>query len=456
MRATREAHMKRLRNGAIPGVLLVLAIATACVCLSGQTHAASAAAASATGDSLREQLGAIGYLDRFEVVAPEDREKCGVTRFETDRASPGVNLFILRTPWSVVLLDMYGEPVHTMFPDGGAEGWHHVEPLSKGRFLAVHRNHAVLEFASDSSIRWRTELHAHHDVRLGLLGEIYTLGRRLRRVPRSGGAVFVVDDFIAELSPDGKIRREISLLEVFGDCPSLDHFDWKDLWLTRSLYLLRRFIPPQRRFRERYDLFHTNSIQVLDRDVEGLCERGDLLISVRNRDLIAVVDPDEERFVWSWGEGMLDKAHHATLLDDGNILIFDNGLSRGWSRVIELNPLTRRIEWEYVGDPPESFWSRTRGSAQRLPNGDTLITESDRGHVFEVTREGDIVWEYHTPLFQEGDDFVRSPIYRMMRYDESIFGQLDRPQSGAEKLPTHSPRATTPLASSSCRPTLRK
>jgi hypothetical protein len=102
------------------------------------------------------------------------------------------------------------------------------------------------------------------------------------------------------------------------------------------------------------------------------------------------------------------------MVGDGNILIFDNGVEREYSRVLEVNPGTGKIEWEYVGDPPETFYSPTKGSAQRLPNGNTLICESDRGRAFEITREGEIVWEWWNPEFKNQG---RAQVYRMIRID---------------------------------------
>ena len=62
-----------------------------------------------------------------------------------------------------------------------------------------------------------------------------------------------------------------------------------------------------------------------------------------------------------------------------------------------VNPETEKIEWLYKSSPPDNFFSITRGSNERLPNGNTLITESDKGRVFEVTKEGEVVWEFYSP-----------------------------------------------------------
>ena len=90
------------------------------------------------------------------------------------------------------------------------------------------------------------------------------------------------------------------------------------------------------------------------------------------------------------------------MLDNGNIVLYDNGYSRGYTRVLEIDPVTHDIVWEYQGSPPESFFSATLGSVQRLPNGNTLIAESVRGRLIEVTPDREIVWEYWNPSWQDG------------------------------------------------------
>jgi hypothetical protein len=163
------------------------------------------------------------------------------------------------------------------------------------------------------------------------------------------------------------------------------------------------------------DIFHNNTVALIDKNIEGLCKKGDILISVRQLDTIAIMSRKTEKIIWEWGPGELDRQHHPTLLDNGNILIFDNGPARGFSRVIEVNPLSRQIEWEFKTHPPEKFYSVTRGASQRLPNGNTLITESNKGHVFEVTKNGEIVWDFYTPQTIQRAHMERAIIYRMMR-----------------------------------------
>jgi hypothetical protein len=106
------------------------------------------------------------------------------------------------------------------------------------------------------------------------------------------------------------------------------------------------------------------------------------------------------------------------VLENGNILLFDNGVYRKYSRVIEIDPRSGKIVWEYKGNPPESFFYVDRGAAQRLPNGNTLIVDSAEGRVIEVTKSGEVVWEFYNPVI-DAKEQKRAKIYRMMRFTDT-------------------------------------
>ena len=72
-----------------------------------------------------------------------------------------------------------------------------------------------------------------------------------------------------------------------------------------------------------------------------------------------------------------------------------------FSRVVEIDPQTAEVTWQYKDTPPFAFYSPFMGSAQRLPNGNTHVTESAKGRLFEITRDGEVVWEYVLPWFGE-------------------------------------------------------
>jgi len=106
----------------------------------------------------------------------------------------------------------------------------------------------------------------------------------------------------------------------------------------------------------------------------------DILVSIRVINTIAVIDRATGDLKWRWGHEELGHQHNPTILENGNILLFDNGLhslskaiNPSRSRVVEINPKTDKIEWEYVDKDLMSFYSPICAGAQRLPNGNTLI-----------------------------------------------------------------------------------
>ena len=181
----------------------------------------------------------------------------------------------------------------------------------------------------------------------------------------------MLGDFVQEITPDGSVVNE-----------------WK-LWA--NLDVDEDIIGP---IGNRREWTHCNSLNITP--------DGDLLVSFRRTDTVGIVDKESGKFKWKWGPGELSHQHNPTFLDNGHVLIFDNGsYSRGMqrSRVVEVDMETNEIVWSYEGSPPMSFYSFHISSADRLPNGNTLICEGAHGRIFEVTSGKQIVWEYINPYF---------------------------------------------------------
>lgn len=168
-----------------------------------------------------------------------------------------------------------------------------------------------------------------------------------------------------------------------------------------------------------YDYFHLNSLQIIPANTrendDPAFKQGNWLISFRDLNLIAILDKNSKQVLWSLKSGdlsgRLDSQHGPLLLANGNILLFDNGSKRKWSRVIEIDPVSRNIVWEYKN---KGFFSRIMGYAQPLPNGNILITESENWRMFEVTREKTKVWEFFNRTPYRKSTMRES--YRMIRY----------------------------------------
>ncbi len=319
----------------------------------------------------------------------------GVTRHDPRRAAAGVNLYTSAHAANARLMDMEGKVLHEWgyafrdvwprYPEGQRKlstFWRRTHLFENGDLLAIYEGLGIIKIDKDSNLLWASDLRAHHDLEVLPDGTIYVLSREAHLVPRISKDRPVLEDFISVLDPDGTERRRISILEA------MEGSEFDDDWSAR--------------INLGGDLFHTNTLELLDNrlaDRNPAFTQGNFLVSMLLLDLIAVIDPDKGVV---WGKvGPYKGQHDPQVLDNGTVMVFDNlgggGDDAQASRVLELDPSTWQVVWSYEGTPAEPFFSETCGLAQRLPNGNTLITETDLGRAFEITREGDVVWEFYNP-----------------------------------------------------------
>jgi len=140
------------------------------------------------------------------------------------------------------------------------------------------------------------------------------------------------------------------------------------------------------------DWLHINAIDFNEKT-------GEIVLSVHGMNELWVIKKgSDEGIQYRWGLGQLHGQHDTRFLENGNILIFNNGTRQARSSsVVEVNPTTSEVVWEYIGDPPTTFFSGHISGAERLANGNTLICSGEKARVFEVTPEKDIIWEYAYP-----------------------------------------------------------
>ncbi len=202
------------------------------------------------------------------------------------------------------------------------------------------------------------------------------------------------------------------------------------------------------------DWFHMNSISWLgpNRHYDGGDERfhpDNIIMDGRQSNIIAIIDRKTGKLAWKLGPyftatkalrkmGQIIGQHHAHIIPrglpgEGNILVYDNGGAAGYgapnptspdgvsnarrdfSRVLEFDPLTLEIKWQYpaAGFGMGRLYSAFVCSAQRLPNGNTMITEGNGGRIIEVTPEHEIAWEYISPYVNRTMKFTL--VYRAYR-----------------------------------------
>jgi hypothetical protein len=191
----------------------------------------------------------------------------------------------------------------------------------------------------------------------------------------------------------------------------------------------------------------------------------------RQTNIIAIISRKTGKIVWQLGPdynaspalkklGWIIGQHHAHIIPkglpgEGNLLVFDNGgwagygapnpgapagvgnAQRDYSRVVELNPLTLELVWQYPflnfedGETLQHLvlYSAFVSSAQRLPNGNTLITEGENGHFIEITPRHEVVWDYVNPYFSK--QMMTNWVYRAYRVPYEWVPQAEKPRGRA-------------------------
>ena len=269
----------------------------------------------------------------------------------------------------------------------------------------------------------------------------------------------LLDDTIIEVTWDG---------EIVWEWICSDHFDEMGFGEEAKNVLARS---PGMHFAGggMGDWMHMNSMSLLgpNRWFDDSDERfhpDNIIWDGRQTNIIAVIDKKTGKIVWQLGPeftatealrniGQIIGQHHAHMIPrglsgEGNILVFDNGGQAGYgapnpgapsgvnnalrdfSRVIEFNPVTLEVVWQYPKRgpgfmPAGGFYSSFVSSAQRLPNGNTMITEGHDGRIFEVTPEQEIVWEYLSPY--TGKALKTNLVYRAYRLPYEWAPQAARP-----------------------------
>lgn len=277
------------------------------------------------------------------------------------------------------------------------------------RNLLVRRNEYIVKYDSNGNVVWvEGKLPCHHDFTISDDNTILALSTEKHKYKGRD----IIFDVIMELSCDGDILsrwstyENLNYLRQFHGSSPLDKQADPNTVMHEEDY-------------GDYDYYHMNSIQILPATPIGKedkrFQKGNWLISLSETRLVLILDKKTRKIVWHWSADEIEDVHMPRMLNNGNILILDNGDrgERDFSRVIELNPANKEIVWEYTADPPETFFTDFGGSAQRLPNGNTLITETEKGRVFEITKNKEIVWEWFNPKINE--EGKRETVYRMLR-----------------------------------------
>lgn len=253
----------------------------------------------------------------------------------------------------------------------------------------------LVKLDKDSNVIWSFTGYPNNDFEVAPDGTIYVINHEIREDDLDNNTLPItpfLEDNILILSPDGKEIKSVSIMDA------IDHSKFKDMFKN---------VPDE----DSGDPTHSNSLTYFKADHPTIpwIKEGYIMVSIRNINAMAVIDPESEEVVHAY-RLQTNMQHDLDYLGNGNFMVFDNRGSYtegGFTRVLEFHPETQEVFWQYDPQPDASdvlFESEFWGAQQRLENGNTLIVHAALGRLIEVTPNADIVWDYRVPFSYTKED----------------------------------------------------
>ena len=416
----------------------------------------------------------------------------GTTIYDPARAWNGYTVLSPLGTEAAIVIDMNGNIVKRwdgysnsaggparVLPDGGIIAAAGTRPPYQESLELVQRDFAgnvVWRFDRNEQVQARDgatiwSLRQHHDwqredfpagyyapgVEPAAAGSKTLVLTHTSRIEPAVADVMLEDDRIIEVTWEG---------EVVWEWVASEHID--ELGFDPAARAVIKAAPGFNAGRGGFDWLHLNSATYLGPnrwfdEGDARFAPSNVIVSSRQASLLAIIGRDGS-IVWRLGPDFSQTEelrairqiigqHQAHLIPkglpgEGNLLVFDNGGASGYgftnpiaidgsgafvrpnSRVLEIDPVTLVLVWSYSA--PGQFFASNISGAQRLPNGNTLVTEGTSGRLFEVTTDGTIVWEYVSPLFARGaGPRPSNAVYRAYRLPYAWIPQIARPSEKA-------------------------
>jgi len=318
-----------------------------------------------------------------------------------EKAAPGYVLYSPDHSNKFLLIDLDGEIVH----EWPAWTSHFGYMLPNGHLLLDtefspdrDRDLGIVELDWDGNDVWFCPCQVHHDFQRLDNGNTMVLCHREQEKPEVAPGL-LLSTYLYEVTPECEVVWEWYAEEHIEELQRLAGIEFP---------------------RQEQDWTHSNTVQVLPETPASRDPRfkpGNVIVSHRQLDAAVVIERETGEIVWVWGPGTMSHQHATHFLPNGHMLCFDNGTMRKWSAVWEVEPISGEIVWSYRGNEKEPFFAAALSNAQRLWNGNTFVCSGSRpdlGRLFEVTPDGEIVWDFQNPYagYAEGELIV----YRAYKY----------------------------------------
>jgi|SRR5271157_96226 len=439
---------------------------------------------------------AVIVIVAFSVISAEAYEllygPTGLIRYNKEKAYDGYTLFAPSLSTTTYLMDMEGNVVHTwkskylpglfamLLPNGNLLRAGRPEPNPEKTPVAFGGTSGLIqEIDWDGNVIWEYKEYTptmmqHHCFNIMPNGNILFVGWEYKsaaeaikkgRDPKRMPKEFVWEgkkytglwpDYVKEVNRDKKVVWEWHAWDHIGKGPKKLNINYQ--------------LPKAAGYMHVPDWTHFNTVDYIP-------ETDQILVNSRNFGEFFLINHKTGEIEYRWGNpttygkgkkpGFVDDGdqilfgpHHVTRLANGHFQIFDNGWRRPEktrSRVVEMDPKTGKIVWQFEPVIGSSFYSVYQGSAQKLPNGNILVTSSNHGHVFEITygEKPQVVWEFVNPVMpgdrikcfyddakdsiSAGEELAANMIHRSYRYGKDYPGLAGRDLSKAEPLSGNCP-----------------
>ena len=236
-------------------------------------------------------------------------------------------------------------------------------------------------------------------------------------------------------------RLDVNYANVGGGGPgSGNSGDWMHANAVNYNPTLDQIAISSRRFNEIWIVDHGTSTE------EAAGPAGDLLYRYGNAEAYGRGDAEDRVLFGQHDVQWIPEGHPQA----GQLMVYNNGNDRPgcqcstidvWSPPLMADgtydiPTQEAMGpagfgWTYPAVPNAEFYSPNISGVQPLPNGNHLICEGAYGHLFEVTLEGELVWDYVNPegnagVFPQGTEPLQNAVFRAYRYGPDYPGLEDK------------------------------
>jgi len=352
-------------------------------------------------------------------VAPNDESKVRIV----DASGRAIH------SWRIDWFEMWPNPTHLsadVLPKSNGGLVHGVMAMPNGDLVFNFEELGMVRLDVCGKVIWRLPYRTHHSISRDEQGNFWVPG------------VVTREEKSALLPNYQPPFDDYTLLKVSAEGRLLEQHSVSELLIKNGLRgLLHMSSIANRSTIVTGDTLHLNYVELFPSTLPaGVFKPGDVMISLRNINAIIVFDSRDWRAKFT-SIGALLRQHDPHFVDGNTISVFDNNNLAVWtknetlpdsaghySRIATLSATTGRVETRYTGTRERPFFTDIMGQHQLLPNGNTLVTETIAGRVFELDRDANIVWEYFN-IIGDGTLGVIDDAHRLpTELDEAFFTKL--------------------------------